>query len=809
MILRRTLNSLLLVALTFSLAGCNMPALPEIPGLREFIAAPPAGLPPSTPLPPLAETLVSFTVQAPPGSPASEPLYLSILDEVTGLALNTQLLPMQAAGDSGGGGRSYQLSAPFAIGSLLKYRYERQAGPVRVAEHLSDGSAVRYRLLHVDAGSSVQDVISRWTDTAYALPGGRIQGQAVDAASNQPIPNLLVSAGGAQTLTSADGSFMLEGLPPAVHNLVVMALDGSYRVFQQGALVAEGATTPTPVKLEAAEFVNIVFVVTMPEGTLPVVPLRMAGNLLQFGDTFANLAGGMSVLPARMPTLSRLPDGRYTITAALPAGADLRYKYTLGDGFWNAEHDAEGRFRLRQLIVPHQTGLIEDRVESWYDSPTDPPAPLTFSLTVPQDTPAADFISIQFNPLIGWSEPLPMWKMGENRWAYVLYSPLRLPGQFSYRYCRNGQCGLADDAQTPGAASSGRALKIGAQPQTLTDAVNAWAAWSGGASAVLSPVENVTGRGNGYWAGVELLPAYHPTWNELLPQALQNIQTSGANWLLLSPTWTYGRAAPGNLLPLLEQTPGQDAFYPDLALQIQAGQSAGLKVALRPTPRFLINQDEWWSSAPRDDSWWQVWFEQYRLFALHQADLATRAGASALILGGGWLSPALPGGILADGSPSGAPPDAETRWQNLIAETRQHYAGQLIWAMPARNIAAAPAFLSSFDRVILDLNLASGQNLEAALGDSVDHWMDVSLRAFSALAGKPLILSVACPSDPDLQAQVDCYQTALQSANSRDWLSGFISAGFNPAAALRDNSPSIYGKPASELLGQWFPVMVK
>ena len=353
-----------------------MPNVPEIPGLREFLTTPqalsPSGEPVATTMPPPAETLVSFTVQAPPDSPSGEPVYLSILDEVTGLAYHTQVIPMDAVSDSGDSTAPlYRLSVPFTIGSLVKYRYERQSGSIRVAEHLSDGSAVRYRLLHVGAQSSVEDVISRWTDTAYALTGGRIQGQAVDAGTNQPIPNLLVGAGGAQTLTASDGSFMLEGLPTGVHNLVALALDGSYQVFQQGALVAEGATTPTPIKLEPATFVNIVFVVTVPKDTLPVVPLRMAGDLLQFGNTYANLQGGMSTLAVRMPSLSRLPDGRYSITAALPVGADLRYKYTLGDGFWNAEHNSDGSFRLRQFIVPHETILVEDKVDTWYDSAAD------------------------------------------------------------------------------------------------------------------------------------------------------------------------------------------------------------------------------------------------------------------------------------------------------------------------------------------------------------------------------------------------------------------------------------------------------
>ena len=485
MILKRILNFLLLVTILSASAGCNMPTVPEIPGLREFLSTPPAISPSGelvpTTMPPPAETLVSFTVQAPPDSPSGEPVYLSILDEVTGLAMNTQVMPMEAVSEAeGNAAPTYRLSVPFVIGSLVKYRYERQSGPIRVAEHLSDGSAVRYRLLQVGAQSSVEDVISRWTDTAYALPSGRIQGQAVDAATNQPIPNLLVSAGGAQTLTASDGSFMLEGLPAGVHNLVALALDGSYQVFQQGALVADGATTPTPVKLEAATFVNIVFVVTVPKGTLPVVPLRMAGNLLQLGNTFANLAGGMSSLASRMPSLSRLPDGRYSITAALPVGADLRYKYTLGDGFWNAEHNSDGSFRLRQLIVPEETILVEDKVDTWYDSDAEKPASLTFAVDVPKDTPAADFVSIQFNPLIGWSEAIPMWRLGETRWAYELYSPLHLPGEFSYRYCRNGQCGYADDAKTPGVNGAGRAsanLRYASEPERPGERLGGLVGW--------------------------------------------------------------------------------------------------------------------------------------------------------------------------------------------------------------------------------------------------------------------------------------------------------------------------------------------
>jgi hypothetical protein len=183
----------------------------------------------------------------------------------------------------------------------VKYRYERQVGDIRVAEHLSDGSPVRYRMYNVQGQGLVEDVISRWTDTGYDSPSGRIMGTALDADSGGPIPNLLVAAGGAQTLTAADGSFVLEVVPPGVHNLVGYALDGAYQTFQQGALVAEDSTTPAEIKLQPAEFVKVTFVFLPRRDT--TVPLRLAGNLYQL-QHICQPAGGMNSLAANMPVMS-------------------------------------------------------------------------------------------------------------------------------------------------------------------------------------------------------------------------------------------------------------------------------------------------------------------------------------------------------------------------------------------------------------------------------------------------------------------------------------------------------------------------
>ena len=101
-----------------------------------------------------------------------------------------------------------------------------------------------------------------------------------------------------------------------------------------------------------AQMVTVNFTLSLPSDTIQNTPIRLAGNLYQLGNTFGDLEGGLSTVATRMPVFSLQPDGSFALSMMLPVGADIRYKYTLGDGFWNAEHNTDGSFVLRQLIVP-------------------------------------------------------------------------------------------------------------------------------------------------------------------------------------------------------------------------------------------------------------------------------------------------------------------------------------------------------------------------------------------------------------------------------------------------------------------------
>ena len=88
----------------------------------------------------IPQAMVSFYVQSPLDTPLDEKVYLYILDEVTGLALNPTRYEMQSDGEN-----NHSIRLPFSVGSVIKYRYARQGSYIST-EYTSKNQQVRYRL---------------------------------------------------------------------------------------------------------------------------------------------------------------------------------------------------------------------------------------------------------------------------------------------------------------------------------------------------------------------------------------------------------------------------------------------------------------------------------------------------------------------------------------------------------------------------------------------------------------------------------------------------------------------------------------
>lgn len=804
-------------ACTFSLidiglpGGNSPPTQPASQGITE------------TPIP-SAETTFTTKLSAPilPG----QTLAISVLDEVTGLALNAVNYPMQAIDP-----QTYTAALPLPLNGVTKYRYIL-LGDIRAQEVTSANIPVRYRMYQVSGPGTIQDFITGWTGQSFSGPTGHIQGLVLNSATGKPIPDIFITASGTQTLTDSSGRFNLDGLSPGVHTLTAYAMDGAFYTFQQGAQVETDLITPVQIHLTPAPLVNVSFIAKVPANTVSGAPIRIAGNLSQFGNTFGDLSGGFSTVADRMPVLTSMADGNYSLTIQLPAGAELRYKYTLGDGFWNAENTDGGERLLRRLIVPQNDIVIKDTIASWQAGSS---SPILFDVNVPSNTPASDIVYIQFYPY-GWTEPIPMWSMGNNRWIYKLYGPLNILGNFGYRYCRNAQCGSADDVATIGNATTGRPITTSLAPQEIQDTVTGWN-WLQSDEAYTLVAAPIQARNESFMAGIEFQSNYAPEWDKFTSQALQNVQALGANWAILTPTWTYTRTRP----LVFNLQPGKDQLWSDSSQMIGQARALNLNVAIFPTANFPASPSDWWLDAPRDAAWWDAWFTRYHQFALHHADMAAQNNTQALILGGEWLDPAITGG-LANRDPSGLPADAELRWVEIIADVRNRFGGQIWWALPytVGDLNNTPAFLSNVDGIYLlwnaSLSQSSSPNKEEMIAEA-SRLLDEEIAPFQQAINKPLVIGLAMPSATgaataclpsphggclnwtelnrpnadipsiavNLQAQVDIYESILNAINTRTWIEGVVSRGYYPPTMLQDKSASVYGKPAADLLWYWYP----
>ena len=776
---------------------------------------------------PQAMAQTNFVVILPEPLQPNETLAIAVMDEVTGLSLNATQYPMSPR-DS----LTYTGTLPLPYNSVVKYRYVRR-GASQVLEDTNLGAEIRYRMYFVAGPGDVQDIIADWGDKSYARQTGTILGQVFNADTGSPLPNLLVTAGGMQSITDSTGHFEIAGLPTGTQDLLVYSLDGLYQPFQQGAAVGGGNSTIVDLRVKPSQLANVTFSVTIPSTTVPGVPVRIAGNILQLGNTFADLQGGVSTNTDRMPIMNLQADGRYSVTFALPVGTHIQYKYTLGDGYWNAERKVDGQWVLREFVVPAQEITIQDTVVSWSAGDS---SPILFEVNVPSVTPPGDIIYIQFN-IFGWMEPIPMWPLGNNRWAYKLYGPLNVLGSFSYRYCRNGQCGSADDVQTVGASPAGRLAATSLIGQDIQDTVNAWK-WFENPEPVTLVGASITPRASGFIAGVEFQSTYRPNWSYYAPHAFANTQALGANIVVLTPSWTYTNVSPLGFAPV----PGQDPLWIDSAIMISQARALGLNVSLFPAPNFPASSSTFWLGAPRDAQWWQTWFTRYRAFAVNYADLAAQTGAQTLILGGDWIAPALPGGKLPDGNPSNNPADVEAQWKSIIADVRTHFKGQVLWALPytKATLETPLNFLQDVDGIYLLWSAPLSTNPSATKTDYANEagrLLDNEVASLVSLLNKPLILAIAYPSvagaasgcAPDgqggcldwtalsrpnadissvslsLQTQADIYEAMLTAVNTRTWITGFVSRGYYLPAALQDKSASIHSKPVADILWYWYP----
>jgi hypothetical protein len=809
---------LLPISLLILTTACGPIRLPRI--VFEDVPTPTPELQFPTPTP-LPATTVTFAAHIPGTTPSGSAPAVSVIDEVGGK--NTTVILTHS------GGNVWTGQYPTALGAVLRYKYIRPL-PTYVEEATAARQPIAYRLLHVTgAGLIADDIVATWADAPFSGDVGNLTGILYNSNTGKGVMGILVSAGGKTTLTAWDGSYTLFDLPAGSQRVTTLAPDGALRPAQGTVALSKSQTAILDLAAPDPNGVHVTFLVRPPPGTDPNAVMRVAGNVSQMGDTFVPDVGGSAIAAARQPVFFPLADGRWTTTLVLYEGTHLRYKYTLGDGVWDGELRSDGSPRLRELIVPLTDVLVLDTIESWH---TGTAAQVLFEVTTPANTPANDVISIQFR-LDVWRAPVPMWRVGPNQWKFMLYNPTSFSGSIFYRYCRNFACGSADDVDTAGNGASGRFFTPTLFPQDLKDSLAGWQ-WLGNAASSPVALPPITGRVN-FVAGVDFADDWRANALPSILDTLKGLPGFGANWVTFA---RRGLAQQINPVPAYADDPALAPLLPDWKAVVDQAHGAGLRVALHPVTCHYTPYGacDYWNSAPYSPEFWSLWFAAYEKYLLTQADLAARTATDLLVIGDFKLRPALPG------EPE-APPDADARWRSLIAKVRQRYGGQLGFEFLMSSSGVwpnTPAFLDSVDVIrffwwsaLADRPAPAVAEMAAVAGSLMDVHLLPILQGFN----KPIMLNAAyssvdgaatqcirdaannCrsfedfnPDRPDLaqyaldlNEQADAYTAMLTALNSRGWIAGFSTYGYNPAATLRDKSISVRGKPAEGVLAAWYP----
>ena len=765
---------------------------------------------------------IVFNVTIPQQIDPEVGLFIEFLDEVTGLGLNPSRYQLQAKDEL-----NYFIRLPITKGAVVKYRYVKGGTPPLI-EYDNLGDQIRYRMLYATNPREINDSVIAWHDLPFTGKTGTVEGFIVDNKNDAPLPGVMVIIAGLRTFTASDGSYSINNVPIGEHQLTAYHRNGDYLPFQQTAIIADGAITPALFGMQSSKTVNITFKVTPPPNHIPSAPIRLIGNLSSLGNTFADIKGGLSTIASHAPFLTYQADNQYSITISLPASHYVEYKYSLGDGFWNAELNNDGSFHIRRILVPERDMTIKDNITTWGNVNY---APITFNITVPENTPSGDIVSIQLDPF-DWMEPIPMWSLGNNQWTYTLFNPMEFLSAASFRVCRNDQCGIADDILTSGQNAEG--IKLDLSQTFIQYAVSEWE------DLPLIQTTNsysdiVQAKSADFMAGIEFQTNYSPSWINYIEWAYLDISKMNSKWVFITPTWSFLDTSPDSLI----FQPAQNPEWPDIIRLINSAQQFDINTAVFPHAIFPINRNTYWKSADKSVSWWNEWLTRYRTFILNFADLSAQNNVKALVIGGFDFSPALPAGKLFDGSRSNTPYDFMEKWKSLITEIRTRYSGQLILALPYPYDSSAIKELGIlFDGIYIQIQsplVATDDFSLELLSSTVDQLLDKDIYPLYSLTLKPILIGVKYPSATgapgscihsdgycisvddldqpcsekinasiDFDVQSEIYLAFLKSIQSREWIKGFISEGYYPPVLLLDSSSSIRGKPAEQLLTHWF-----
>lgn len=247
--------------------------------------------------------------------------------------------------------------------------------------------------------------------------------------------------------------------------------------------------------------------------------------------------------------------------------------------------------------------------------------------------------------------------------------------------------------------------------------------------------------------------------------------------------------------PLRLRMEGRTGWENDIGIEELArlAHSQGMKVFLKPAI-WRAGEIQFSDAQKRAE-----WFAQYGLFLEHYARLATEIHADLFSMGGEFEH------LTQYGS----------EWRNLIARVRKVYSGPLVYAANFGGEFEQIQFWDALDYIGLQEYYPVPYNLSmnaiVSQVETVQHKFQRPVifteAGFPSLEGANRApWDDSRKSQISLSAQKDCYQAVFQAFYRKPWFEGVYwwKVGTNGYGGPQDRSHTPWGKPAMQILQQWY-----
>lgn len=291
--------------------------------------------------------------------------------------------------------------------------------------------------------------------------------------------------------------------------------------------------------------------------------------------------------------------------------------------------------------------------------------------------------------------------------------------------------------------------------------------------------------------------------SQTVAQQLGELREGGVEWIALTPSWFQDSKDSTEIY----RDPGQSPSDESVRYVIRLAHRFGLKVLLKPQVDLM--DDDWRGkikfSTPDE---WKAWFENYRRFIHHYADIAEEEEVA----------------IFCIGVELGGTSHREVDWRKIIHSVRKRFSGSLTYAANWGREEEI-RWWDSLDYAGVDAYFPLTANPGSEVSDLKKAWAVhvTHLRSWAFRIGKPVLLTEIgyrsvehAAAEPwewkraghvSLQEQSHLYQAALEVLWDEPWLYGMYWwewRPFKPVQAKSDTGYTPQDKPAWKVLRKFY-----